>query len=84
MSTMKTIRMSALWLILPVVLVAVATGCAHRRQSYYPSDVANPGPGVHVRAPFVDVQVKGRPKTDREERAARRDDDRDRDEDDRD
>ena len=72
----KTTQRIALFLLASASVLASVEGCAHRRQSYYPSDVASPNPGVHVRAPFVDVQVKGRPKSDREERAARREDDR--------
>ncbi len=43
------------------LLIAATTGlvsgCAHRRESYYP-----PQRGVHVRAPFVDVQVPAGPR----------------------
>jgi hypothetical protein len=40
---------------LPLAVLAVSAGCAHRREAYYPRQ---PG-GVHVRAPFVNVQVPG-------------------------
>ncbi|MEO6807694.1 MAG: hypothetical protein ABI353_01090 [Isosphaeraceae bacterium] len=31
-------------------------GCAHRRQVFYPN-TNQPASGVHVRAPFVDIQM---------------------------
>jgi hypothetical protein len=42
-----------------MLLALAGQGCAHKRSAY----VEEPrGPGVHVRAPFVDVQVQGKPK----------------------
>ena len=41
------------------ILFLVIAGCAHRREAYYPSDLGA-GPGVHVRAPFVDVKVQAK------------------------
>lgn len=58
-------------------------GCAHRRQTYYGSDIG-PSQGVHVRAPFVDVHVNKRFSNDNEPRLSRNDqddDDDDRDDD---
>jgi hypothetical protein len=40
-----------------IVAMAMDSGCAHRRETYYP-----PEPGVRVRAPFVDVRVPTGPK----------------------
>lgn len=37
--------------------LTVGAGCAHRRESYYART-----PGVHVRAPFVDVRVPTGPR----------------------
>jgi hypothetical protein len=39
-----------------VLLGLVGTGCAHRREAYYPNRQ-----GVRVRAPFVDVNVPASP-----------------------
>ena len=36
-------------------------GCAHKRDIYSARPAAS-GPGVHVRAPFVDLHVQGKPK----------------------
>lgn len=55
-------------------------GCAHRRQSYQGSDLG-PREGVHVRAPFVDVQVSREPKLSDEPRLSRHQDDDDDDDD---
>lgn len=52
-------------------LIVAAVGCAHRRPAYESSDLG-PTSGVHVRAPFVDVRVKG--KDVRAERISRPDD----------
>lgn len=56
-----------------MLFVTIATiGCAHRREVYYGRDN---GTGVSVRAPFVNVQVQGKPRGERSERATRDDDD---------
>jgi hypothetical protein len=52
--TMRTRRIVGA---LVIAALGVGSGCAHRRQSYYP-----PEPGVQVRAPFVNVRVPTRPR----------------------
>jgi hypothetical protein len=59
-----------------VILFLVVAGCAHRREAYYPSDLGA-GPGVHVRAPFVDVKVQGKRRGNNEPTLNRQDNDRD-------
>jgi hypothetical protein len=66
---------------LACLVVGGNEGCAHRRQSYYGSDVP-PTEGVHVRAPFVDVQVNRKPKSHGDPRLSHHDDDDDDDDDD--
>lgn len=41
-----------------VLIATLLPGCAHRRPAYSPG---NPGQGVYVHAPFVDVHVQGSP-----------------------
>ncbi len=62
-----------------LLAIAACQGCAHRRDAYYGRE---PGSGVSVRAPFVNVQVRGKSKAERAE-AALRDRDDDDDDDDR-
>lgn len=69
----RTVRLSVI-LGLAGLLLATVEGCAHRRQTYYGNDLS-PREGVHVRAPFVDVQVNRKPKLEGEPRLSRHDDD---------
>ena len=55
-------------------LLAMGEGCAHRRQVYYANDIG-PQERVHIRAPFVDIQVNKRPKLEAPDRLSRHDDD---------
>jgi hypothetical protein len=52
------------WLAPILGLVAAGSGCAHRREVVYPPAPARvqAGPGVHVRAPFVNVNGQGPPR----------------------
>lgn len=52
-------------LILGILATILSQGCAHRRQSYYPEDFQS-GRGVSVRAPFVNVQVRGKQRLENE------------------
>jgi hypothetical protein len=51
--------------VLVLALGLMGVGCAHRRQVFYPGDYGGvpvgSRPKVHVRAPFVDVQVREAP-----------------------
>lgn len=62
-----------------LLVLSVSLGCAHRRDAYYARDT---GPGVSVRAPFVNVQVQGKPKSGKVQSASRDRDDDDDDDDD--
>lgn len=44
-------------LLLGLIGLSILSGCAHRRESYYAQS-----PGVHVRAPFVDIRVPTGPR----------------------
>lgn len=78
MPTFRTLRIPVT-LATAALLLATSPGCAHRREAYYPNQFGDNSRGVHVRAPFVDVHVKGNPKSDRDTRLSRKDDDRDED-----
>lgn len=83
MTTTRATRFLTLMTLM--LILALVEGCAHRRQTYYGSDIG-PSQGVHVRAPFVDVQVNPGPKAQKNEpRLSRRDrdddDDHERDDD---
>ena len=60
---------------LGIFLLITTQGCAHRREAYYPGDFG-PGRGVHVRAPFVDVRVRGKPRLENEPKLVGYDDER--------
>jgi hypothetical protein len=68
MKSMTLARRPAKLAKLAVLMLLGSVGCAHKRDVYYPRDN---GRGVHVRAPFVDVQVQGKPRDAHSERASR-------------
>ncbi len=78
--TRSRVLSRVLILAMGLLLMAGNEGCAHRRQSYSGSDLGL-REGVHVRAPFVDVQVNRKPKPDEPRLSRQHDDDDDDDND---
>ena len=58
-------RSTRIFLNLGIILLIAAQGCAHHRDSYYPGDLAA-SRGVRVRAPYVDIQVRGKQRIENE------------------
>ena len=61
MTVRGTVRRGMMVALGMAAATAGANGCAHRREAFYPNGAD--GPGVAVRAPFVNVNVRNRART---------------------